>query len=114
MNIMPARIIWFPNKIVDVVEDKLKIDWEQDHLTNVTKYIKEDGLLFPGVIKNDEIHCGHYRLKVAKELGYDGIPMYKAETFKEVLYLTKFCELCYKHYIELKELKKIYPVNNYL
>jgi hypothetical protein len=36
-------------------------------------------------------------------MGYDGIEAYKVGTYKEVLQLTNFSELCYKHYKEYKE-----------
>tara|TARA_R100001509_G_scaffold132729_1_gene86255 strand:- start:6738 stop:7082 length:345 start_codon:yes stop_codon:yes gene_type:complete len=114
MKILKAKIKWFPKKIINVTKDNLKIDWEQKHLDQVKKFMKKDGLMFPGVIKDDEIHCGHYRLKIAKEMGYDGIEMYNVDTFKEVLYLTQFSELCYKHYKELKELKIKHKIKNYL
>jgi hypothetical protein len=65
--------------------------------------MKEDGLLFPAVFKDSEIHCGHYRFKIAKEMGYDGMDAYKVDTFKEALHLTNFSELCYKHYKEYKD-----------
>jgi hypothetical protein len=109
MNILKAKIVWFPDKLSFITEDSLenKIDWNQEHLETVRKYMKEDGLLFPAVFKDDEIHCGHYRFKVAKEMGYDGIDAYKVDTYKEVLQLTKFSELCYKHYKEYKEKKYV-------
>jgi len=105
MNILKAKIVWFPDKLSFIKEDILenKIDWDQKHLETVRKYMKEDGLLFPAVFKDNEIHCGHYRFKVAKEMGYDGIAAYKVNTFAEALHLTKFTELCYKHYKEYKE-----------
>ena len=105
MNTMKARIVWFPEKLSTINFDTLenKIDWDQEHLETVRQYMKEDGLLFPAIFKDDEIHCGHYRFKVAKEMGYDGIDAYKVKTFKEVLKLTAFTELCYKHYKEYKD-----------
>ena len=105
MNIMKARIIWFPERLSYIDFDSLqdKIDWDQEHLKTVRKYMKEDGLLFPAVFKDSEIHCGHYRFKIAKEMGYDGIDAYKVDTFKEALHLTNFSELCYKHYKEYKD-----------
>jgi len=105
MNIMKARIVWFPERLSYIDFDSLqdKIDWDQEHLNNVRKYMKEDGLLFPAVFKDGEIHCGHYRFKIAKEMGYDGIDAYKVDTFKDALNLTKFTELCYKHYKEYKD-----------
>ena len=109
MNIMKARIVWFPKKInvitIDYLANENKIPWENDHLEQVRNYMKQDGLLFPGVVYAGEIHCGHYRFRVAKEMGYDGIEVYQADDYKEVLSLTKFSELCYKHYKEIKELK---------
>ena len=105
MAIMKAKIVWFPEKLKSISFDILenKIDWNQNHLDTVRKYMKEDGLLFPAVFKDNEIHCGHYRFKVAKEMGYDGIEAYKVNTYKEVLQLTNFSELCYKHYKEYKD-----------
>jgi hypothetical protein len=105
-RILNAKIIWFPKKLTQITFDKISniISWDEKHLNDVRQYIKEDGLLFPGVIKNEEIHCGHYRFKVAKEMGYEGMDVYQVETFKEVLELTKFSELCYKHYKEYKKL----------
>ena len=46
MNIMKARIIWFPERLSYIDFDSLqyKIDWDQEHLENVRKYMKEDGL----------------------------------------------------------------------
>ena len=72
---MKARIIWFPNKLTTINFDYLQnndsINWDEphetQHLKNVRGYMKEDGLLFPGVImfnpqkQKDEIHCGHFR-----------------------------------------------------
>jgi len=105
MSTMKAKIVWFPDKLSSITEDSLenKIDWDQKHLETVRRYMKEDGLLFPAVFKDDEIHCGHYRFRVAKEMGFDGIEAYKVDTFAEALNLTKFTELCYKHYKEYKE-----------
>ena len=105
MNVMKARIVWCPRKLSTINFDILenKIEWDLEHLKNVRKYMKEDGLLFPAVFKDNEIHCGHYRFKVAKEMGYEGIDAYKVDTFKEALKLTQFTELCYKHYKEYKE-----------
>jgi hypothetical protein len=102
---MKAKIVWFPDKLSFITEDNLenKIDWDQEHLNTVRQYMKEDGLLFPAVFKDNEIHCGHYRFKVAKEMGYGGVDAYKVNTFKEALKLTTFTELCYKHYKEYKE-----------
>ena len=95
-----ARIIWFPKLLTSITYDTLedKIPWEQKHLTDVKKSMQEDGLLFPGVIHKNEIHCGHYRFKVAREMGYTGIEVYEANNYEHVLKLTKFTELCYKHY----------------
>jgi len=109
MKIMKAKIVWFPEKLSAINFDSLenKMEWDQEHLKTVRKYMEEDGLLFPAVFKDDEIHCGHYRFKIAKEMGYDGIDAYKVDTFKEALHLTNFSQLCYKHYKEYKE-------NNYL
>jgi len=105
MKIMKARIIWFPERLSYINFDTLqdKIDWDQDHLKTVRQFMKKDGLIFPAVFKDKEIHCGHYRFKIAKEMGYDGIDAYKVDTFKEALNLTNFSELCYKHYKEYKE-----------
>ena len=54
MNIMKARIVWFPELLTyidyDYLEDSVSWDQEQDHLANVRKYLKEDGLLFPAII----------------------------------------------------------------
>jgi len=113
MNTMKARIVWFPEKLSTINFDTLenKIDWDQEHLETVRKYMKEDGLLFPAVFKDNEIHCGHYRFKVAKEMGYDGIDAYKVKTFKEVLKLTTFTELCYKHYKEYKDKNYVWVIN---
>ena len=99
MNIMKARIIWFPERLSYIDFDSLqdKIDWDQEHLETVRKYMKEDGLLFPAVFKDDEIHCGHYRFKVAKEMGYGGIDAYKVDTFKEVLQLTTMYFIIFKY-----------------
>lgn len=109
MKIMKAKIVWFPEKIniitVDYLADEGKIAWEEDHLHKVKKYMKEDGLIFPGVVFAKEIHCGHYRFKIAKELNYDGIEVYNASSFKEANELRQFTELCYKHYKEYKKLK---------
>jgi hypothetical protein len=104
MGIMKARIVWFPKLLTSVTHDKLEdqIPWKQEHLIDVKKYMKEDGLLFPGVIFKDEIHCGHYRFRVAKEMGHNGIEVYEANNYEHVLKLTKFTELCYKHYKEIK------------
>ena len=83
--------------------------------------MEEDGLLFPGVVmynrhvKKMELHCGHYRFKVAKEMGYDGIDVYEVNNYKDVLYLTKFTENCYKQYLELKKIKYIHePESRFL
>jgi hypothetical protein len=119
MNIMKARIIWFPNKLTTINFDYLQnndsINWEESHetqhLKNVRDFMKEDGLLFPGVIMfntvthKDEIHCGHFRFKVAEEMGYDGIEAYRVQHPRDIGYLTAFTEMCYKHYVELKNLK---------
>ena len=107
MNVIKARIIWFPQKLSTINFDILenKIEWDLEHLNQVKKYMKEDGLLFPGVVFDGEIHCGHYRFKIAKELGFDGIEVYTANSFKEANELRQFTELCYKHYKEYKELK---------
>ena len=107
MNVIKARIIWFPQKLSTINFDILenKIEWDLEHLNQVKKYMKEDGLLFPGVVFDGEIHCGHYRFKIAKELGFDGIEVYTANSFKEANELRQFTELCYKHYREYKELK---------
>jgi ParB-like chromosome segregation protein Spo0J len=104
---MKARIIWFPERLsyIDFNSLQDKIEWNHEHLETVRKYIKEDGLLFPGVVFDGEIHCGHYRFKIAKELGFDGIEVYNASSFKEANELRQFTELCYKHYKEYKELK---------
>lgn len=115
MNILNARVVWFPKKLSYISYDYLSndIDWEEEHLKKVRKYIKEDGLIFPGVamfnpkVKKLEIHCGHYRFKIAKEFGYDGISVYVVDDYKDVLYLTKFTEKCYEHYLELKKIKDI-------
>ena len=109
MKIMKAKIVWFPEKLSSINFDSLenKIEWDQEHLDSVRKFMKQDGLLFPGVFKDGEIHCGHYRFKIAKEMGYDGIDAYKVDSFKDALHLTNFSQLCYKHYQEYKE-------NNYL
>lgn len=114
--ILQAKIIWFPEYLTSINYDYLEdtIDWKEDHLENVRNYIKEDGLLYPGIImynqenKKYEIHCGHYRFKVAKEMGYSGMNVYKVKNYKDVLYLTKFTEKCYQHYIELKQIKDIH------
>jgi len=105
MNIMKPRIVWFPEIIVSVTEDNLEnnIPWENKHLEEVRSFMEKDGLLFPGVVRKKEIHCGHYRFKIAKEMGYDGIQMYETDTFENVLKLTNFTQLCYKHYKEYKE-----------
>ena len=113
--ILQAKIIWFPEYLTSINYDYLEdtIDWKKDHLENVRNYMKEDGLLYPGIImynqenKKYEIHCGHYRFKVAKEMGYSGINVYKVKDYKDVLYLTKFTEKCYQHYLELKQIKDI-------
>ena len=123
MQCLKAKIIWFPNYLESITEDYLEeqIDWEKDHLNNVRQYMEEDGLLFPGVVmynrhvKKMELHCGHYRFKVAKEMGYDGMDAYKVNNYKDVLYLTKFTENCYKQYLELKKLKYIHePESRFL
>jgi hypothetical protein len=102
---MKAKIIWLPELLTYITEDNLEntIPWNEHHLNAVRTSMKTDNLLFPGVMKEKEIHCGHYRFKIAKEMGYDGIQMYRATTFKEVLKLTKFTELCYEHYKEYKK-----------
>lgn len=106
MSILKARIVWFPELLTSITQDKIEhqIPWKKDHLADIRKYMKQDGLLFPGVIFKDEIHCGHYRFKVAKEMGYEGIEVYKANSYEHVLNLTKFSELCYKHYQQIKQL----------
>ena len=78
-------------------------------------------LQFPGVImfnpqkQKDEIHCGHFRFKVAEEMGYEGIEAYRVNPPRDILYLTAFTETCYKHYIELKNLKNDHrPEHKYL
>ena len=113
MTILKARIVWFPKKLTVINFDS--INWEEphetQHLQNVRKFMKEDGLLFPGVImfnpvtQKDEIHCGHFRFKVAEEMGYEGIEVYRVQHPRDIGYLTAFTETCYKHYIELKNLK---------
>jgi len=116
MQLLTAKIIWFPDYLESITEDYLenKIEWEKNHLNNVRQYMKEDGLLFPGVVmynkhvKKMELHCGHYRFKVAKEMGYDGIDVYEVNNYRDVLYLTKFTENCYKQYLELKKIKDIH------
>jgi hypothetical protein len=52
MQLLTAKIVWFPNYLGSITEDYLenKIEWEKDHLNNVRQYMKEDGLLFPGVV----------------------------------------------------------------
>jgi len=119
MRILKARIVWFPKKLTiinfDYLQNNDSINWEEphetQHLKNVRKFMKEDGLLFPGVImfnpvtQKDEIHCGHFRFKVAEEMGYDGIEVYRVQHPRDIGYLTAFTEMCYKHYIELKDLK---------
>jgi len=113
--ILQAKIIWFPEYLTSINYDYLEdtINWKEDHLENVRNYMKEDGLLYPGIImynqenKKYEIHCGHYRFKVAKEMGYSGMNVYKVKNYKDVLYLTKFTEKCYQHYLELKQIKDI-------
>jgi hypothetical protein len=109
MKIIKAKIVWFPEKInsitVDYLADQGKIPWEKNHLNKVRSFMEQDGLLFPGVSFQGEIHCGHYRFRIAKEMGYDGMQMYEASDFKDVLSLTQFTELCYKHYKEYKEKK---------
>ena len=123
MQCLKAKIIWFPNYLESITEDYLEeqIDWEKDHLNNVRRYMEEDGLLFPGVVmynrhvKKMELHCGHYRFKVAKEMGYDGIDVYEVNNYKDVLYLTNFTENCYKQYLELKKIKYIHePESRFL
>ena len=129
MNIMKARIIWFPHKLTTINFDYLQnndsINWDEphetQHLKNVREFMKEDGLLFPGVImfnpqkQKDEIHCGHFRFKVAEEMGYEGIDAYRVTHPRDILYLTAFTETCYKHYIELKNLKNNHrPEHKYL
>jgi len=105
MDVLKAKIVWFPDKLSYIKEDNLetKIPWDNQHLIQVREYMKQDGLLFPGVVKDNEIHCGHYRFRVAKEMGYKGIEVYQASTYAEALKLTQFTELCYKHYKEYKE-----------
>lgn len=109
MSIIRAKIVWLPQKITTITKDYLadegKIPWDENHLSDIRKYMKQDGLIFPGVVFKNEIHCGHYRFKVAKEMGYKGMEVYEANSFEEALHLTKFSELCYKHYKEIKELK---------
>ena len=119
MTILKARIVWFPKKLTvinfDYLQNNDSINWEEphetQHLQNVRKFMKEDGLLFPGVImfnpvtQKDEIHCGHFRFKVAEEMGYEGIEVYRVQHPRDIGYLTAFTEICYKHYIELKDLK---------
>jgi hypothetical protein len=121
MNIMKARIVWFPELLTyidyDYLEDSVSWDQEQDHLANVRKYLKEDGLLFPAIIAFNhnhdkyEIHGGHFRFKAAKELGYDGLEAYKVSHPRDVLYLTEFNQMCYKHYLELKKIKENHRPN---
>ena len=42
---------------------------------------------------------------LAEEMGYDGIEVYRVQHPRDIGYLTAFTEMCYKHYIELKDLK---------
>jgi hypothetical protein len=129
MNIMKARIIWFPKKLTTINFDYLQnndsINWDEpnetQHLKNVREFMKQDGLLFPGVImfnpqkEKDEIHCGHFRFKVAQEMGYDGIDAYRVTHPRDIMYLTYFTETCYRHYKELKHIKNIHkPEHQFL
>jgi len=124
---MKAKIIWFPDKLTSINFDYLQnndsINWnkEKQHLENIRNFMREDGLLFPGVImynpqkEKDEIHCGHFRFRVAQEMGFDGIEAYRVTHPKDIMYLTYFSEICYKHYIELKNIKHIHkPEHNFL
>lgn len=109
MKIMKAKIIWFPKYIVSVVEDNLitekKWKWDNNHYEIIKKDMVNFGLYFPGVIMNNEIHSGHYRLKIAKEIGYDGIQMYEVNNYADVNFLSRFNELCYKFLIKTRKLK---------
>ena len=57
MNIMKARIIWFPHKLTTINFDYLQnndsINWDEphetQHLKNVREFMKEDGLLSPAL-----------------------------------------------------------------
>jgi|TARA_R100000084_G_scaffold109405_1_gene76364 alkylated DNA repair dioxygenase AlkB len=126
-KILKAKIVWFPEKLTTINFDYLQnndsINWNQEkqHLENVRSFMKQDGLLFPGVImyntqvEKDEIHCGHFRFRVAQEMGYDGIDAYRVTHPKDIMYLTYFSEICYKHYIELKNIKNIHkPEHTFL
>lgn len=123
MSILKAKIVWFPDYLTSITYDYLEdsMEWKEDHLEKVRSLMKEDGLMFPGVVmynsksKKFEIHCGHYRFKIAKEMGYSGIDVYKVYNYADVLYLTKFIEKCYEHYIELKKIKGIHkPESNFI
>ena len=48
-------------------------------------------------------------------MGYDGIEAYRVTHPRDILYLTAFTETCYKHYLELKNLKNEHrPEHKYL
>jgi hypothetical protein len=119
MKIMKAKIIWFPNFLTSVTEDKLSKNknwkWKNNHYEKIKKDMINFGLYFPGVIMKDEIHSGHYRLKIAKEIGYDGIEMYRVNNYADVNFLSRFNELSYKFLIKTRKLKiKMKPISEFL
>ena len=58
---------------------------------------------------------GHADYSDFKEMGYDGIEAYRVTHPRDILYLTAFTETCYKHYLELKNIKNNHrPEHKYL
>lgn len=106
MKIMKAKIVWFPNIITNVTKDNLNFVYENKHLKKIKNELNNYGLYFPGVVMKNEIHSGHYRLKIAKEMGYDGIEMYEVFNYSDVNYLSRFNELCYFFLKKSRLLKK--------
>ena len=123
---MKARIIWFPELLTSLNYDYLAdrdvvpFEKEKEHLKNVKKSMKEEGLLFPILAQWNkgenkyEIHAGHFRFKIAKEMGYDGIDTYVVKHNRDVIYMSEFGRMCYKHYQELKKLNNLKPENKFL
>lgn len=103
---MKAKIIWFPQYIVSVTKDNLNFIKDSKHYEKIKNEILNYGLYFPGVIMHNEIHSGHHRLKIAKELGYDGIQMYNVKNFADVNFLSRFNELSYIFFKKTLSLQK--------
>ena len=74
MKIMKAKIVWFPEKLSSINFDSLenKMEWDQEHLKTVRKFMEQDGLLFPGVFKDGEIIC-----QDTEKVLLDSCPEYK-------------------------------------